>query len=175
MISTAWAAGGAASAFPPFDQATFSSQLFWLAVTFGGLYWLMNKVALPRMQSILETRAKTIARELKEASEAQAAAEKAAAEQEAFLAKARLEAEGIGRAAKEASAREADAKRTSIETGLNAKMVAAETSIAEAKRQAMSNVETIAAEAAVAIVERLSGATPSAAEIKAALAVAQGT
>jgi F-type H+-transporting ATPase subunit b len=31
--------------FPPFDATTYSSQLLWLAVTFGFFYWIMKNVA----------------------------------------------------------------------------------------------------------------------------------
>ena len=36
---------GGQSNFPPFDSATFPSQLLWLAITFGALYWFMAKKA----------------------------------------------------------------------------------------------------------------------------------
>ena len=42
--------------FPPFDPATFPSQLLWLAITFGALYLVMSRVALPRLGGILENR-----------------------------------------------------------------------------------------------------------------------
>ena len=53
--------------FPPFDPATFPSQLLWLAITFAALYFLMSRVALPRIGSILETRRTRIEGDLKEA------------------------------------------------------------------------------------------------------------
>ena len=54
--------GGAAHSdvFPPFDTNHFSSQLLWLALTFGALYLLMSRVALPRIAGILEDRQATI-------------------------------------------------------------------------------------------------------------------
>ena len=58
FISTALAAtaatqgaehGDKSGSFPPFDPATFSSQLLWLAITFGFFYFIMARVALPRI------------------------------------------------------------------------------------------------------------------------------
>ena len=53
--------------FPPFDPATFGSQLFWLVILFGLLYILMSRVALPRVGAILEERDNRIAGDLAEA------------------------------------------------------------------------------------------------------------
>ena len=44
------------SAFPPFESATFLSQIFWLVIIFGLLYVLMSRVALPRVGAILDNR-----------------------------------------------------------------------------------------------------------------------
>ncbi len=44
------------AAFPPFDTTNLASTIFWLAVSFGLLYYLMSKIALPRVAEILETR-----------------------------------------------------------------------------------------------------------------------
>lgn len=50
--------------FPPFDGETYASQILWLAITFGLLYWIMSKVALPRLSGILEDRRDRIAGDL---------------------------------------------------------------------------------------------------------------
>jgi F-type H+-transporting ATPase subunit b len=65
--------GGAhEGAFPPFDSTHFMSQLIWLAITFGALYLLMSRVALPRVAAILKERSDKIASDLDAAKAAQA-------------------------------------------------------------------------------------------------------
>ncbi len=41
---------GHTGAFPPFETSGFLAQLIWLALAFGLLYYLMDKVALPRIR-----------------------------------------------------------------------------------------------------------------------------
>lgn len=73
--------GGADAAhgggFPPFQGETFASQLLWLAITFGVLYWLAAKVIVPRLGGILEERASKIGNDLDEAAAMKARAEEA--------------------------------------------------------------------------------------------------
>jgi F-type H+-transporting ATPase subunit b len=58
---------GHSGAFPPFETSTFASQILWLAIAFGLLYWLMSRLALPRVAGILEGRAGAIASDVKAA------------------------------------------------------------------------------------------------------------
>ena len=51
----------AATGLPQLDFTTFPSQIFWLAVATFVLFQLMNRVALPRIASVLEERADAIA------------------------------------------------------------------------------------------------------------------
>ena len=41
---------------PQFDPAFFPTQIFWLAVSFLALYYIMVRHALPRVSEVLETR-----------------------------------------------------------------------------------------------------------------------
>ena len=50
--------------FPPFDPTTFPSQLLWLAISLGVLYYVMLRVIVPRFHGIVETREVTVARDL---------------------------------------------------------------------------------------------------------------
>nr|WP_309299079.1 F0F1 ATP synthase subunit B' [Methylopila jiangsuensis] len=166
MASTPGEHGGA---FPPFDSSTYASQLIWLAITFGALYFIVAKIALPRLANIVEGRAERIESDLAEAKRLRA--ESKAAE-DAFLkaqADARAKASAIATEAREAVARQSDENRRRLDTEMAAKLAAAETQIAATKQAAMGNVRGIAADAAAAIVERLSGATPATAEIEQAV------
>ncbi len=50
------------AAFPPFASETFASQLLWFTLAFGLLYYLMSRVALPRIGAVLEDRTTRLAR-----------------------------------------------------------------------------------------------------------------
>ncbi|MBN9445003.1 MAG: F0F1 ATP synthase subunit B' [Bosea sp.] len=155
---------GEGASFPPFDPSHFASNLFWLAITFAVLYWLMSRIALPRIGEILEERAGTIGRDLDQAAEMQAKAEEMAQAYEKALAEARKNAQGIAQTARETGAKASDAQRHATEAELAAKLAQAEATIAKTKTEAMSNVRGLGSDIAVAIVTKLTGQAPSAAE-----------
>ena len=164
--------GGAApheTVFPPFDFATFPSQLIWLAITFGALYLLMSRVALPRVKNILDTRAAKIASDLDAAADAKDKADAAAAGHEKTLADAKANAQALAQETHAKLAAETDAQRHALEAELNTKLAAAEAQIADMKAKAMSNVEGIAKDAAAAIVQQLTGKPASADAVAAAV------
>ncbi len=159
----------AAGAFPPFDPTTFAPTLVWLVITFGALYWLMSRIALPRVSEILETRRSRIESDLASASAAQKSADAAAAAYEKTLADAKAKAQATAQQMRSQIAAATGAKRKALEADLNAKITSAETQIAATRTQAMSNVASIAQEAAADIVRHLTGRTPDAAAIAAAV------
>jgi len=149
------------SAFPPFEPSTFPSQLLWLAIAFGLLYYVMNRVIVPRFHGIVETREVTVARDLDAAAGAKRDAEAAGTAYDTALAQAKSNAQAIASKTRDAMQAEADTKRKALEEDLAKRLAAAEAQITTRKNEAMSNVRGIAAETATAIVERISGTAPA--------------
>ncbi|MER2269500.1 F0F1 ATP synthase subunit B [Methylobacterium oxalidis] len=156
-------------AFPPFESHTFLSQLVWLALAFGLLYYLMDKVALPRIQAILHDRANRLSSDLDEAQRMKAEADAAGAAYEKSLADAQSKARDIAQETRNALAAEAETKRKALEADLNQKLAASEATIRQRTGEAMGNVREIAGETASAIVERLTGQAPDQASLDRAL------
>lgn len=166
---------GQSVGFPPFSQIdTFVSQIFWLAVTFGVLYFAAAHWLLPRIRKAIEDRGDAIARDVSAAAAASREADRAVRELEAGMAAARARArDTAGQAKAEADAR--IAKETAKqEAVLERKLADAEKSIGEVRAAAMANVSTVAEDAAAAIAERLTGLKIAPATAKQAVAATMG-
>ena len=157
------------SSFPPFASETFGSQLLWFAVAFGLLYYLMSKIALPRVGEILENRSNRIGADLAEAERLRAESEAAGQAYETSLAEARARAKAIAQETRDALAAEAETRRKALEAELSEKIAHSEETISARSAEAMASVRGIAADTAVAIVERLTGQPPDRASVEAAL------
>ncbi len=159
--STEQPAKGGHGGFPPFQSQTFASQLVWLAIAFVLLYVLMAKLALPRVAAIIESRQKHIDDDIADAGASEGQSDEAVAAYEKALADARARAQAIANETRDQQAAEAEARRKTLESELNAKLAEAEKTIAATKQAAMANVRGIAEDATRAIVERLIGEAPS--------------
>ena len=146
--------------FPPFDASTYPSQLLWLAITFAALYFIMKRVALPRIGEILEERRDRIEGDLAEAERLRQKTDQAIASYGAALAEARSNAHKIAEQARGENKAKLDAERAKVEANLSKKVAAAEERIAETKAEAMGHVDEIAAETAQAVVAQLVGKVP---------------
>lgn len=155
--------------FPAFQTDTYATQLVWLAITFGGLYYVMSKIALPKVAAVLEDRRERIAADLDAAATAKQESEAAATAYEEAIASARAKAGALAKETQDRLAAESAEERKRLESDLAAKLEAAERTIADRKAQAMSNVRGIASDAASAIVERLTGRPADAKAIDTAL------
>jgi F-type H+-transporting ATPase subunit b len=158
--------------FPPFASETFASQLIWLALIFAALYWLMSKVALPRVGAIFEARQQRIDSDLAEAQRLKDETDAAIAAYEKALADARSRAQTLANETREKHAAEAEARRKELDATLSVRLAEAEKIIAAQRSAAMANVQDIAVEAAAAIVERLVGNLPASSEVTSAVAAA---
>lgn len=145
--------------------ATYASQIFWLLVTFGILYFGIGKMMVPRVQGVMDLREGKIAQDLAgaEAARAQADTTEAAWTAQMDAARAAAQAEVVAAKARAVAASEAQMRDTDEQ--LAERIGHHDVAIANAKAAAMVNVQSIAAEAAQDLVARLSGVaiTPEAA------------
>ncbi|MCR5877416.1 hypothetical protein LRS04_02745 [Phenylobacterium sp. J367] len=128
---------------------------------------------MPRLRKVVDTRAETIAGALAEARRVQAEADAQAAAAQAEIAQGRAEARRVASEAQAKAAAEFAARQAAEDQRLAVQMDEAEARIRAMRDQAMGNVDGIATDTAQAIIQKLTGAAPSAAEIK-AMAVRQG-
>ena len=135
----------------------FWSQLFWLAVVFGITFFAIGLGMVPKIQSTVDLREKKIGDDLERAQAARAAADETEEAWRARMDAARAEAAGIARDAKQASARDTEAKVKAAADELGVKLEASEKKLAEAVQSARSEIEAVAAELTQDLVTRLTG------------------
>ncbi len=140
---------------PQLDPATFSPQLIWLAITFIALYFVMARMALPKIGNAIEQRRDRIANDLDQAQLLKEATDKAIAAYEERLAEARSNAHAIAQATRQKLNDEVDAERGRIDAELAAKVAAAEKRIAAVKSKALDEMQKVAADLAGDIVAQL--------------------
>ena len=142
---------------PQFDGATFPSQLLWLVICFGVMFWFLRSVALPRVGELLEERQERIRADLDKAAKLRDEAEQVRDAYEAALAEGRAEAQQVIREAAEAAAGEAAVRQEEVTAKIVAEIDAAEQRITAARQEALDNVRAVAAEVAQQATERLIG------------------
>ena len=152
--------GGHGGGFPPFESSTYASQLVSLVIAFVALYVIVSRIALPRVESVIDARQNAIEGDLAAAQKLKDASDSALKSYESELAAARSRAQAIGTETREKLNTAAEAERKTLEDRLSVKLAEAEKTIAATREAAMSNVRGIAADAASAIVQQLTGMLP---------------
>ena len=118
---------------PQLNPLDWGPQLIWLVITFGILYVLMKRIALPRIGGVIEARKARISGDLAEAERLHRETQEAIAAYEQALAEAKQKAHGIadqGRAKLKAEMAE---ERAKLDGELGAKAAEAEKRIEKAR------------------------------------------
>ncbi|KAF0117363.1 MAG: F-type H+-transporting ATPase subunit b [Rhodospirillaceae bacterium] len=142
---------------PQFNPAFFATQLFWLAMCFGVLYFLMARIAVPRIAEVLSERQRRIDDDLERASQLKTQTESAIQAYERALAKARAEAHAVLQRSQDEIDHLVQTRNREVAERLAGEVRAGEQRIAAAKEVALSEVKGIAAEVAETAVVRLAG------------------
>lgn len=154
---------------PQLDPASFTSQLFWLTVSFVVLYVLLARFLLPRVQSVLTLRAETISSDVGAASRMKTEAESARDSYEKTLSNARARAQQMFADAHSASVAHAIKAHAELDVVIEKKLAQADSSIRTATRDVMDKLAPVSAELAALIVEVLVNHKPNTKEMNAVI------
>ena len=148
---------GAPPGMPQLDTGTFANQIFWLLLALVAIYFVLSRVALPRIAAILAERQGTITNDIAAAEDLKAKAEEAEAAYDKALADARAEAQRISAETKAAIQADLDVAIAKADAGIAAKTAESEKAIADIRAGAMEAVTVVAKDAAKEIVTAMGG------------------
>ena len=146
-----------AGGMPQLDFTTLPNQIFWLLLALAATYYVLSRVALPRIESVLAERQGTITNDIAAAEELKLKAAEAEAAYDKALADARAEANRIAEENKAEMRKELDAAMEEADEKIAAQQAESEKRIAEIEASATENVDQVAKETAQAIVSAFGG------------------
>lgn len=156
----------ASGGMPQFDFTTFSSQITWLIITFGILYFVLWKFILPNIENTLSNRHNRIADDLDTASRMQREAEEAEKAYERVLADAKAKAHNVAESTRSSINEEIEREVAAADAEAAAQALKSEAKISDIRSAALSNIDTIAKDVASDIVKKFIGKAPTAAQLK---------
>ena len=151
--------GAAASApgMPQLDFATFGNQIFWLLVVLAVIYWVLSRIALPRIGGVISDRQGAITGDLMAAEEFKLKAKEAEAAYDKALADARTEAQKIVAANKAEIQKELNAAIAHADSEIAARAAESEKRIGEIRASAVEDARSVARDVTAALVENFGG------------------
>ena len=162
---------------PQLDIVTYSSQIFWLVISFIVLYFLVAKIAMPRIAEVLEERQERIEDDLDKAETLKKEAYQVRIEYEKALATARERAQDATRHAQEEIAKRGAEAESAAQAKVTVMLEEAEKRISASKTGALGSPDdtvsaverTVAQEVVADAVQKLIGVEVSPSDIDAAI------
>jgi F-type H+-transporting ATPase subunit b len=163
--------GAEATGMPQLDAGIYPNLIFWLLLSLIAIYFILTRIAIPRIGTIIAERNDAIANDLEQAALYKRRAEEAEAAYNAALAQARDESQRIAAETKAQISRDLSGLMAKADAEIAVKSADSEKRIVEIRESAVRSVEEVARETAGAIVQAL---MPSAADDAAVDAAVSG-
>jgi F-type H+-transporting ATPase subunit b len=133
------------------------NQVFWLIITLIVIYFVMSRIAIPRIGAVLAERSSTITNDIAAAEELKEKAVAAEAAYQKALADARTQANEIIAAAKAEIQTELDAELAKADAKISVKAAESEAAIAEIRAGAVKSVTAVAKDTAKELLKAMGG------------------
>jgi F-type H+-transporting ATPase subunit b len=155
---------------------TYSSQIFWLLLTFGFVFFVVGRGMVPKVQATVDARDNRISADLAAAKASFARADELEEDWRAKENAARTEAQATIAEAKAAAAKVAEGQLHAADAAIATKIAQAEATVDAARANALTDIEIAAADAAADMALRVAGTvvSPQAATEAAKVALAHG-
>ena len=158
----------AGAGMPQLEISTFPNQIFWVLVALVVIFFILSRIALPRIGAVLAERSGTITNDIAAAEDLKDKARAAETAYDKALADARVEAGRIVAAAKAEIDAHLAVEMRHADAEIAARTAESERALAAIRDQAIVSVSEVARETAGALVAAMGGKA-DAARIEAAL------
>jgi F-type H+-transporting ATPase subunit b len=148
---------------------TFASQIFWLVITFGALYYIMSRKVLPRLGEAVEGRREKIEDDLGRAERLRAEAEEVMGAYEKALSTARSEAGEILKEVSDEIKAETTQRLEVFGREQAERSRSEEAAIEEAMQRASGELAAMASDVAQSVTQKLIEVTPDPTAARAAV------
>ncbi|SMP26999.1 F0F1 ATP synthase subunit B' [Shimia sagamensis] len=151
------AEAASAPGMPQLDFSNWGNQIFWLLITLVAIYFVLSRIALPRIAAVLAERQGTITNDIAAAEELKAKAVEAEEAYNKALADAKVEAARIVAEAKAEIQADLNVATQKADAEIAAKAAESEKAIATIRAGALASIKDVANATTAELVSALSG------------------
>ena len=146
---------GAEAGMPQLDPEYWSAQIFWLVLTFAGLYFIVWRVFLPKITYSVENRKSRIVNDLAEAQKLKENAEKKLIEYNKIIQDSKKDAKKFIEDSKKKLDKDIENKKNKFNQEIEKELIAAEKEIAELKKNSISDINKISIEISEEVIKQI--------------------
>ena len=143
---------------PQLNPEFWISQIFWLTLTFGILYFVLSKIILPKISANLELRKSQIQENIEAADKQRNESEKKLKEYDEIILKTKIDANNIFKNARDKAIKDINLKREALDNQIDEEIKKAEKEINNLKKDAPEKINKIAIETSSIILKKVIGA-----------------
>ncbi len=142
---------------PQLNPEFWISQIFWLIITFGILFFVLTKVILPKISDNLETRKSQILENIETADKQKEESQKKIDEYEKIILDSKLKAKSYFNEAREKILVDINKKKVALEKDLDEEISEVEKELSDLKNKSGEKINKIAAETSAELIQELIG------------------
>ena len=143
---------------PQLNPEFWFSQIFWLIITFGLLFFILSKFILPNISSNLENRKSQILENIENADEQRLESESKIKEFDKIIYESRVQAKNILNDAKKKISEDINNKKKLLDEEISSEITNVEKEISELKKRSPDTINQIAISTSSDLVKQIIGA-----------------